>query len=196
MIRSRTFGIVLAGALAVYAGASVLKRDSGKASTENGFQIAVDKTGNIRVPDIDYRKNWVALGSWAVAAEEGTAGSEGIHQVYTQLESVEAYRKSGKFPDGAVLIKELYSTKTEDMTTGTVSRVDKITGWFVMVKDTGNKFPYRKLWGDGWGWAYFDADNPTKTTSSDYKTDCKGCHVPAQNTDWIYVDAYPVLKKK
>ena len=28
-----------------------------------------------------------------------------------------------------------------------------------------------------------------------YNADCKGCHVPAQSTDWIYVEGYPVLKK-
>jgi hypothetical protein len=24
--------------------------------------------------------------------------------------------------------------------------------------------------------------------------DCRGCHVPAQSTNWIYVDGYPVLR--
>jgi hypothetical protein len=51
------------------------------------------------------------------------------------------------------------------------------------------------LWGDGWGWSWFDAANPTKTTSTDYRLNCKSCHVPAQATDWIYVDGYPALKR-
>jgi Cytochrome P460 len=41
------------------------------------------------------------------------------------------------------------------------------------------------LWGDGWGWSWFDSGNPTKTTSTDFRDDCLGCHVPAQATDWI-----------
>ena len=196
MNKLRTFGVVLAGALAVYASASVMNSNDGEANSTDGFQIAVGLRGNIRVPDIDYRKDWVALGSWAVAAGEGMAGSEGIHQVYTQLETVEAFRKTGKFPDGAVLIKELFSTKTTEMTTGTVSRAHKTNGWFVMVKDSKNRFPYHDLWGDGWGWAYFDGKDSSKTTSTNYKSDCKGCHVPAQNNDWIYVEGYPVLKRK
>jgi hypothetical protein len=48
--------------------------------------------------------------------------------------------------------------------------------------------------GDGWGWSWFDAGNPTKTTSTDFKVNCLGCHVPAQATDWIYVNGYPPLK--
>ena len=131
-----------------------------------------------------------------MAEEEGKQGSQGFHVVYAQPEAVAAYRKTGKFPDGTVLIKELFSTTTDDMTTGTVSRAAKTTGWFVMVKDGTHRFASHKLWGDGWGWAHFDAKDRTRTTSTDYQTDCKGCHVPAQATDWVYVQGYPVLTGK
>ena len=91
-----------------------------------------------------------------------------MHVVYTQPDSVAAFRKTGKFPDGAILIKELFSTNTEAMTTGTVSRANQTTGWFVMVKDSTNKrFPGNKLWGDGWGWAFFDGKNRAKTKTTD-----------------------------
>jgi hypothetical protein len=62
-----------------------------------------------------------------------------------------------------------------------------------MVKASHNPHPNNKLWGDGWAWSWFDADKPQMTTSKDYTTDCKGCHVPAQKTDWIYVQGYPAL---
>jgi hypothetical protein len=63
-----------------------------------------------------------------------------------------------------------------------------------MVKDSKETHPGNPLWGDGWGWSWFDADEPLKTTSTDYHTDCQGCHVPAKATDWIYVNGYPVLR--
>jgi hypothetical protein len=81
------------------------------------------------------------------------------------------------------------------MTTGFVGHADALQGWFVMVKDTKNRHPENKLWGDGWAWSWFDAANPNKTTSTDFKTNCLGCHVPAQQTDWIYSFGYPPLKK-
>ena len=193
MIRPITYTL---GALAIFAGALNLATEIGRAAELDGFQSATDGKGNIKLPDVDYRKDWVSLGPWAVAAEEGEQGSQGIHAVYTQLDSVEAYRKTGKFPDGAVLIKELFSTVTEEMTTGTVSRAGQTTGWFVMIKDSTGRFPGNKLWGDGWGWAYFDAKDRVNTKTTDYEADCKGCHVPVKNSDWVYVQGYPVLKGK
>ncbi|TXI82596.1 MAG: cytochrome C [Cupriavidus sp.] len=152
----------------------------------------VDNAGNLRVPK-DYQMTYQALGPWAVAADTGK-GSKEVHNVYASPGAIEAYRKSKRFPDGTVLVKEVYDTSTGEMTTGTVSRPDKLKGWFVMVKDSKNSHPGNPLWGDGWGWSWFDAGNPNKTTSTDYKTDCQACHTPAQATDWIYVDGYPVLK--
>ncbi len=194
MISFRNFLVVGTGALALAYGLAVVPFGAVKAA--DGFDVAVDKSGAIRLPKIDFQKDWVALGSWAVAAEEGTVGSEGIHVVYSQRETVAAYRRFGKFPDGAVLVKELFSTQTESMTTGTVSRADKTIGWFVMVKDGKNRFSDHELWGDGWGWAFFDAKDPSQTKTTDYVEDCKGCHVPVEETDWVYVDGYPVLKGK
>ena len=154
---------------------------------------AVDIQGDISVPT-DYRATFQYLGSWAVAKSDGK-GDEQIHAVYASPGAVEGYMKDGHFPDGAVLVKEVFEAATSDMTTGTVSHAQDLKGWFVMVRDSKNSHPGNKLWGDGWGWSWFDASNPKKTTSNDYKSDCQGCHVPAKASDWIYVGGYPVLKK-
>ena len=153
----------------------------------------VDAAGNLRVPG-DYRETYQPLGSWAVAADEGH-GSKELHVVYASPGSVESYHKDGRFPDGTVLVKEVFETATKEMTTGTVSHAEKLKGWFVMVKDGIGRHPGNALWGDGWGWSWFDAANPTKTTSTDYRLNCKSCHVPAKATGWIYVDGYPALKR-
>ena len=64
-----------------------------------------------------------------------------------------------------------------------------------MVKDNVGRFPGNKLWGDGWGWSWFDATSPQKTTSTDYTTDCQPCHEPARQSDRIYTHGYPVLSR-
>jgi Cytochrome P460 len=154
-----------------------------------------DAKGNLHVP-ADYRTKFRYIGSWAVAADSGS-GSKEMHTVYASPGAVEGYLKTGHFEDGAVLVKEVSEAKTEDMTTGTVSHVVNIKGWFVMVRDSKNKaHPGNPLWGDGWGWSWFDFGNTTKTTSTNYKNDCMGCHVPATPTDFIYVQGYPSLKKQ
>jgi hypothetical protein len=48
------------------------------------------------------------------------------------------------------------------MKTGTVSRAQTLKGWFVMVKESKDTLPDNTLWGDGWAWSWFDADNPLK----------------------------------
>lgn len=153
----------------------------------------IDSAGNLKMPS-DYRTAYQFLGTWAVAADKGV-GSKQLHNVYVSPGSIEAFRKNGRFPDGTVLVKEVFAAKNDSMTTGTVSHVDKLQGWFLMIKESKNTHPENKLWGDGWAWSWFDADKPNKTTSTNYKTDCKGCHVPAQATDWIYSSGYPPLKK-
>jgi hypothetical protein len=48
------------------------------------------------------------------------------------------------------------------MTTGTISHSDSLKGWFVMMKDSKGRYAANELvWGDGWGWSWFDAGNPS-----------------------------------
>ena len=159
----------------------------------SAFSPYVDGDGTISIPK-DFR-SWHFLGTWAVATDEdGKVGSKGFHSVYTQAETVAAFRSTGKFPDGAVLVKELFKSATITMTTGEISYASETEGWFVMIKDTQGRFKGNGLWGDGWGWALFNADDPATTVTEDYKADCIPCHVPAENDDWIYVGGYPELK--
>ena len=152
-----------------------------------------DANGNLHVPEA-YRTLYQSLGSWGVAADEAK-GSKELHVVYASPGTVTAYRRDGRFPDGTVLVKEVFAAATGQMTTGTVSSAANLKGWFVMMKDANGRYAGNKLWGDGWGWSWFDADNPSKTTSTDYKTNCLGCHVPARASDWVYVGGYPTLKR-
>jgi hypothetical protein len=97
-------------------------------------------------------------------------GAKQIHSVYASPGAIAGYLKTGHSPDDTVLVKEVFETATEQMTTGTVSRAKTLKGWFVMVRDTKSSHPGNKLWGDGRGWSWFDADNRTKTTSTDYQS--------------------------
>ena len=151
------------------------------------------KGGEISVPE-NFRTTYEFLGAWAVAGDADTGGGIGQHIVYASPGTIEAYRKTGKFPDGAVLVKELFNGKTEDLTTGSATSAADVAGYFVMVKDAEGKHK-GPLWGDGWGWAFFKPGNTKKTVSTDYKADCLACHEPVRNSDLIYSYAYPVLKK-
>ena len=171
----------------------------GKGTTSNKdvsgrFSAFVDDRGQIQLPH-DYKTKWTHLGDWSVAKKEGQNPHE-LHEVYTQPGVVETFQKTGGFPDGAVLVKEVRNTKTEKLTTGHVTWADDMKIWFVMVKDKTNRFPDNPIWGDGWGWALFEAKNPSKNTTTNYRISCIGCHIPAEETDWVFVQGYPELKKK
>ncbi|MBF4991829.1 cytochrome P460 family protein [Methylophilus sp. QUAN] len=154
----------------------------------------VDGKGNMHVPK-EYRTVYQMLGTWAVASDP-EPGNKEMHVVYASPKTISAFRRTGHYPDGTVLVKEVYKSANNKMTTGLVGSPGNLVGWFVMVKDDLHRFPDNKLWGDGWGWAWFDAKDPKNTTSTNYVTDCQACHVPAKNSDWVYSSGYPVLKNK
>jgi hypothetical protein len=168
------------------------------ANDGSGSESVVDANGELRVP-AEYRTAYEFLGSWSLANDQGYGAQrwlpKAIQVVYASPGTIAAYRKDGHFPDGTVLVKENFEATTEAMKkVGTVSHAQKLTGWFVMVRDTKDSHPGHKLWGEGWGWSYFDVANPLKTTSTDFKKDCLECHTPVQASDWIHVDAYPPLR--
>ncbi len=159
------------------------------------------KTGAISVPE-NYRE-WPTLGTWAHAKVEGVPGLQECHVVYTQPDTIKYYKEKNRFPDGAVLVKELLNAETMPMTTGpAVSHATTLKGWFVLVRDTNGRFKESSLWGDGWGWSLFNPDDPQRTVSKDYKIECLRCYTPARELaphkagdadNWIYSCGYPVL---
>jgi Cytochrome P460 len=150
----------------------------------------VDSKGDIARPT-GFREKWTHLGSWFVKDAKGPGYA--VHDVYTQPGVVAAYRKTGQFPDGAVLVKEIRKARSAQMTTGQASWAADTLIWFVMVKDQKGRFKGNPHWGNGWGWALFKANDPTKDVSTNFEKDCIPCHVPAKNTGWVYIQGYPTL---
>ena len=181
----------MTGALMTSTAAVALALAVGLPALAAGFAPGVGDDGSITVPPVDYRKDWALLGTFVT---NGTDDATDFHVVYTQPETVAHYRQHGTYPDGAVLVKELLKTESGDLTTGRISWAAEPVGWFVMVKDTEGRFPDHPLWGDGWGWALFEADDPDTTVTADYREDCLSCHEPVRATDLSYVQGYPTLK--
>ena len=148
--------------------------------------------GTIRFPG-NVRESWVHLGSWGSADLD--AGDPSHHDVYTQPETLAAYQRTGQFPDGAVLVKEVRKIESAHLTTGPVTWAGDEILWFVLIKDAQGRFPGHANWGEGWGWALFNAGATQTNASTNFRGDCLGCHVPAKQTDWIYVQAYPGLRE-
>jgi len=92
MNRLLILSLTIASALALLAGAQ-------SAAPATAFSPHVDRDGKISLPG-DFR-DWRFLGTWSIAGEEQGDDTAGFHNVYTQPATVEAYRATGRFPDGA-----------------------------------------------------------------------------------------------
>jgi hypothetical protein len=161
---------------------------------EEGFSPFVDQQGKISLPT-GYKQKWAHLGSWAVSKKAGETVHE-MHDVYTQHETISAYNSSGEFPDGAVLVKQVRETEADRLTAGHAAWSTNTKIWFVMIKDRKERFQDNDHWGDGWGWALFEAKDRTKNVSAGYDTSCLGCHTPVEDSDWVYTYGYPELKRR
>lgn len=153
------------------------------------FSQYVDVSGNILLPE-DYRTTFVHIGTFSVASKTEKEAAE-LHNVYTRKQDLEMFQRDKKWPDGAIIVKDVYEAMSEDMTTGRSSWATKPKVWFVMIKDSKNRFPDNGIWGDGWGWGLFEASEPKKQVSKDYRSDCRTCHVPAKKDDWLYLKRLP-----
>jgi cytochrome P460 len=180
----------------IVAGASSMLPAARPETSESSvdFSKYVDANGVITRPT-EYRKKMVFLGSSAVASVPGKPIDE-MHNVYTRPEDVAAFQKDKTFPDGAVLVKEVCKVKSEKLSAGEAHYSSDIKLWFVLIKDEKGRFHGNPHWGDGWAWGLYYPDAPTKNVSTNYKTDCKLCHIPAQKDDWVYVQLYPLLNSR
>jgi len=172
----------------------------GAGGKEASFSPHVGSKGEISLP-ADFAAKWTHLGTWVVTST-AAAGPEtskmspgtGLHQAYTQPESLRAYEKTGKWPDGTVIVQEVRAMQWDDLPTGHVIYAGDASEWFVMVRDGQGRFKENPNWGDGWGWALFRAADPGKNVSTNYVQDCRGCHEVARETDWVFSQGYPALR--
>ena len=157
---------------------------------ESYFSIGVNEKGDILLPE-NYKLDYVFLGSWFLDLKD--KDMKLIQNVYSRKDDVLAYRKTNQWPDGAILVKEQNLASDSDIGVAIESYSEKIIGVFVMVKDRKNRFPENPIWGDGWGWSFFDKSDYSKTVTTDYKKDCISCHLPVKDTDYVFTKGYRAL---
>ncbi len=101
----------------------------------------------------------------------------GIHHLYANKKAEQGYR-SGKFPDGAVIVFDLLDAKSADNTVQEGAR--KVVG--VMHKDA-KKYAAT----GGWGFEGFKGDsNSERAVGNNAATACFGCHQPQKDKDYVF----------
>jgi hypothetical protein len=123
------------------------------------------------------------------------------HHVYIEQKNVDAYLKTGEFPEGTVIVKEL--TRVLDPMFPDSSRKEPSgRGYFngayngidMSIKDS-RKFAKT----NGWGFFTF-GHHPLpydKTSAERPVTECAGCHIAnVAATDMTWIQFYPLLRDK
>jgi hypothetical protein len=123
------------------------------------------------------------------------------HHVYIERQNVDAYLKTGSFPEGTVIVKELTrvlkptfpdSSRTEPSGRGYFNGA--YNGIDVTVKDS-KRFAQT----NGWGFFTF-GHHPlpyAETAKESSVTECAGCHIAnVAATDMTWIQFYPLLRDK
>ena len=114
-----------------------------------------------------------------------------FHDVYINPTAWREWKKSGTFPDGTVMIKELTSVGSTNSPSGNGYNQGEFTGLEHAVKDSKRFSAEAK----GWGYFSFGHKYPLKKQApeKDFST-CAQCHVANAQSDMVFTQYYPVLR--
>jgi len=157
--------------------------------------------GKVKLPP-GFRK-WVFVGAPLTpnGLNGGKANFPEYHHVYVEQKNVDAYLKTGVFPEGTVIVKELTrllspmfpdGSRTEPSGRGFFNGV--YNGIDMTVKDS-KRFAQT----NGWGFFTF-GHHPmpyAQTAAQSPISECGGCHVAnVAKTDMTWIQFYPLLRDK
>src|SRR5690242_2621049 len=163
-----------------------------------GSAAVFTSDGKLQIPK-GFRR-WIFVGAPLTpnALNGGQANFPEFHNVYIQAQNVEAYMKTGEFPEGTVIVKEL--TRLLNPTFPDGSRTEPsgrgffngaFNGIDLTVKDSKR---FAKT--NGWGFFTF-GHHPLpydKTAAEAPATVCADCHKAfVAKTDMTWIQFYPLL---
>ena len=173
-------------------------------AAQNQKSTAVfDSEGKLKLPNPETFRRWVFVGAPLTpnGLNNGAAAFPEYHHVFIEAENVDAYLKTGSFPEGTMIVKELTRVLDPEFPDGSRKEPSgrgffngQYNGIDVTVKDS-RRFANTNGWGfftfghhplpyDGWA-----EEAPVKT--------CAGCHQTyVSSTDMTWVQFYPLLRDK
>ena len=157
--------------------------------------------GTLQLPT-GFRK-WVFVGAPLTpnALNDGKANFPEYHHVYIEQKNVDAYLKTGDFPEGTVIVKELTRVLNPEFPDGSRKEPSgrgyfngEYNGMDVTVKDS-KRFAKTNNWG------FFNFGHhawPLAETSTEASAaECAGCHIAnVADTDMTWIQFYPLLRDK
>lgn len=159
--------------------------------------------GKLKLPEPSTFRRWVFVGAPLTpnGLNNGKANFPEYHHVYIEQKNVDAYLKTGEFPEGTIIVKEL--TRVLNPTFPDGSRTEpsgrgyfngEYNGIDVTVKDSKR---FAKT--NNWGFFTF-GHHPLPYSASAAEapaTECASCHQTfVAKTDMTWIQFYPLLRDK
>jgi hypothetical protein len=157
----------------------------------NSSPVEFTPDGKLKQP-VGYRE-WEYVGTPLTPNElnGGEAPFPDFHIVYLDPDSFAHYKKTGKFRDGAVVVKELVAIGSKEASSGKGYFMGDYIGLETAVKDS-KRFKDEP---GNWGYFTFGHKYPLKTvTAAESTAACNSCHQNNAASDWVFSQYYPVLR--
>ena len=138
-------------------------------------------------------RQWMFLSSaLGMSYRKNADGKEApvFGNVYIRPEAYRQFVADGVFPEGTVLVLELYSATSEGSLNKRGNFQDRFIGIEASVKDS-KRFAEK--------WAYFnfmgENDQPLAQSAPSRKETCWSCHNKNGGVDNVFVQFYPILRE-
>lgn len=142
---------------------------------------------------VGYRE-WIFVGTPVTPNDlnDGKAAFPEFHNVYIDPISWAQYKKTGEFPDGTLLVKELVSVGSKAAASGSGYFEGEFIGLEAAVKSSA-KHPKEP---GNWGYYSFTQPDaaPLKVAAVKPTASCNVCHQVNAKQDYVFTQYYPVLR--
>lgn len=155
--------------------------------------------GKVVRPEPSLYRKWVYVGTPLTPNDmnDGEASFPEFHAVYMDPISFASFEKTGVYPDGTVLVKELSAVGSKEASSGKGYFMGDFTGLEITIKDSRR---YKDDPGN-WGYYSFGHKYPLKNQAAkNAVSSCNSCHEKNVNQsqnlskDWVFEQYYPVLR--
>lgn len=162
-----------------------------KTNTSRSALVRFSSNGDLIQPT-GYRK-WPHVGTPLTPHDmnDGKAVFPEFHNVYIDPVAFDVYEKTGKFPNGTVLVKELVSVGSKQASSGKGYFMGEFIGLEISMKD---KARFKDEAGN-WAFFSFGHEYPLAATAKPQPAaNCSACHGTLADEDFVFTQYYPVLR--
>ena len=147
--------------------------------------------GNLIRPDVSYRQ-WVYVGTPLTPNDLNPpeAPFPDFHNVYIHPDDFDHYSRTGEFPQGTAIVKELVSVGSKQAVSGNGYFMGEFIGLETTIKDA-ERFP-----NEPGNWAYFSFGHSyplANEAAALPPAACNGCHEASAADDFVFTQYYPIL---